>query len=101
MCRTPSAGQASIVVAENLVAGSIIERRQLGAALRDLAEFVAQPPPSGAAPQSSESLPQRDDDGSGERLASASGDFPRQVVGFRILQAERHWFLMSRNIPHV
>ena len=55
--RAPSAGQASFVVAENLLGRSVVERRQLGTALCDFTEFVAQPPALGSAPQSSEAFP--------------------------------------------
>src|SRR5262245_21887892 len=101
MCRAPSAGQPSLVVAEKLVARSVVERRELGTALSDLAEFVTQPPAFGPAPQSNEAFPQRDHDGGRKRLPRAGGHFSGQTVGFRIFQAQRHGFLTSINIPYV
>jgi hypothetical protein len=57
----------------------------LGTAPGNLAELVAQPPALGSAPQSSQTFPQRNDDGRGERLSRPSSHFASEAVGFRIL----------------
>jgi hypothetical protein len=79
----------------------VIERGELGTPLGDLAELVAQPPTLGPAPQSSQTLPERDANGRGERLSSTGRHFPSQAVGFRILETQRHRFLKSRIIPYI
>jgi hypothetical protein len=85
-----------LVVPENLLVGSVVERRQLRTALRDLAELVTQPPSPGPTSQSGQTLPERDHDGGGERLAGARRHFPGKPVSLGIFEAQSHLILTSR-----
>lgn len=79
-----------LVVAENLVGGTIVPCRQRGDPVLNPAEAGDATLRPGRLPHAVETLAQRDHHRFGERLASLTRQRPRQTVRFVVLDAEGH-----------
>jgi hypothetical protein len=79
-----------LVVAKNLLSGSVVDHRQICAPTPNRGEFFAQWVGMGPPGLASESLAQRDHDGVSQGLAGARREFSSKPVCLGVLDAQRH-----------
>src|SRR5947209_5685790 len=103
MCRSPSAWQPMFVIAENVFGPPVVQDRQSAPAPADVREIRQKDGLAGMAPKPAQL---RLDGVLGRRcnvLACKPGELSCQLLGFRVLDTQRHpqvpWFLNRYIIP--